>query len=107
MGPSFFPGYLHHIEDGCPQIFPGQNEIGQEDQAEQTHPPVGEDEDWKHHQIQCQEASLALDQAEDVNLLFVQKIAGWQTLILQLSNQPYSNMPELGFSIENYSSDGQ
>merc|ERR1719245_512710 len=66
--------FEHHTNNGCPQIFPGENEAGQEDQAEQADPPVGAHEDRQHHQVQCQEAPLEEDEAEDVNLHFLQTL---------------------------------
>merc|ERR1712026_572341 len=45
---------------------PYQDQVGQEAQAEPSHPPVDQDEDWQHHQVQRQEEALEEDQAEVV-----------------------------------------
>merc|ERR1711872_458343 len=55
-------------QHGCPQVVPHQVEAGQKDQAEPASSPVGPHEDRQQDQVQRQEASLAQNQAEDVNL---------------------------------------
>merc|ERR1712226_1533770 len=51
------------------QDVPYQDQVGQEAQAEPSHPPVDQDEDWQHYPVQRQEASLEEDQAEVVKRL--------------------------------------
>merc|ERR1711931_510907 len=49
---------------GCSQVTEDQAEAGQEGETEQACAAVGEDENRKHHPLQCQEAALATHQAQ-------------------------------------------
>merc|ERR1712173_278796 len=65
----FFPVSLV-VEEGRnvrPQDISHKDQAGKEAEAEPSHSPVDQDEDWQHHPVQCQEETLEEDQAEVVN----------------------------------------
>merc|ERR1711997_1136517 len=66
MGFSVF-GFRDKNKDERSQDVPDQDQAGQEAQAKPSHPPVDQDEDWQHHQVQRQEETLEEDQAQVVN----------------------------------------
>jgi len=54
-----------------PEDLQDQEEACQEGEAEPSHPPVDQNENWKHHPLQRQEETLEAYKAEVVILLEV------------------------------------